>query len=119
MHKEPFNTFKLYTRPSRTKPCRATAVTGLREPNTPAPMMPTWNKTDTISRPKWHCFASFESSAVGELLSTTDSIMSDTRISSKEQGQSTNNKVAVCMRSPVNAKDPMDSNNTTTTITDE
>ena len=52
MHKEPFNTFKLYTRPSRAKPCKATAVTGLREPNTPAPIMLTWNKTDTMSKPK-------------------------------------------------------------------
>ncbi len=49
-----------YTR-DQVAPSRAmqTAVTGLIDPNTPAPMMATWNKMDTISRPKWHCFASF------------------------------------------------------------
>ena len=52
MHKEPFNTFRLYTRPSRAKPCNAAAVTGLIDPNTPAPIMATWNKMDTMSKPK-------------------------------------------------------------------
>ena len=51
-HKEPFKTFKLYTRPSRAKPCNATAVTGSIRPNTPAPMIATWNTMDTMSRPK-------------------------------------------------------------------
>ena len=103
MHKEPFNTFKLYTRPSRAKPCNAAAVTGLIDPNTPAPMMATWNKMDTMSKPKWHCFASFESPAVGEFSSTRDPIMSATRTSSKEHGQRITSNVMVCIKFCVNA----------------
>lgn len=118
-HKELLRTFKLYTRPSRAKPCNATAVTGSMKPNTPVPIMAMWNIMDTMSRPKWDCLIPFESSDTGDASSTRDPIISATKISSKEHGHSTNNKVTVCMKSCVNAKEPIDNSNTATTMTDE